>query len=48
MKSLNEQREKDKGTVRDIGSGGGKTDRWRGSEIEADTSQGQRETDVER
>lgn len=48
MKRLNELKEKDKGTVRDIESGGGKTDRWTESEIEADTSQEQRETDVVR
>ncbi len=48
MKRPNELREKDKGTVRDIESGGGETDRWKKSEIDADTSQGQRETDVER
>lgn len=48
MKGLNELREKDKGTVRDIESGGWKTDRWKESEIEADTSQGQRKTDRQR
>lgn len=48
MKGLNELRKKDKRTVRDIESGGGETDRWRQSEIEADTSQGPGETDVER
>ena len=48
MKRLNELKGKDKGTVRDIESGGGETDRWKESEIEADTSQGRGETDVER
>lgn len=48
MKQLNELKEKDKGTVRDIQNGGKKTDRWKESEIETDTSQGQRVTDVER
>lgn len=37
---------KNNGTVRD--TEGGKTDRWRENEIEADTSPGRRETDVER
>lgn len=48
MKRLNELKEKDKGTVRDIESSEAKTDRWKESEMEADTSLGQRETDVER
>lgn len=48
---MNEKTElegKDKGTVRDIERSRGKTDGWKESEIEADTSQGQRETDVSR
>ena len=45
---MNELKVKDKGTVGDIEGVEGKTGRWKESEIEADTSQGQRETDAER
>lgn len=48
MKRPNELKDEDKGTVGDIESNGGKADRWRESEIEADTSQRQWETDTAR
>lgn len=48
MKRPSELKEKDKGTVGDMESYRGKADRWKESEIEADTLQRQWETDTAR